>query len=88
MHASRTPPVSCPQCGLLLSGATNADGSPVPPEHGDFSVCIDCGNVSRFNRELVLVPCSLAEALALGYVDRPLFDLLTRLSAAAKHRRN
>lgn len=43
----------CPHCEEMLDGATVAYGKQnVLPNPGDFSICIYCGNMIRFNEEL------------------------------------
>jgi hypothetical protein len=50
----------CPECGQLLDCASDPEGikGPIP---GDFSVCIGCGAILRFDDALKLRSASLAE---------------------------
>lgn len=45
----------CLECGHKLDGATPVEGDE-GPEDGDFSVCIRCGNIARYNAYGTLHP--------------------------------
>jgi hypothetical protein len=45
----------CPRCGAETGiHESLADGPPVPPVPGDFSVCLSCAAVRRFNPNMTL----------------------------------
>lgn len=44
-------PTSCPDCGYVFDRATGKAGGKGPGE-GDFSVCVNCGAVLRFDADL------------------------------------
>ena len=49
-------PVSkCPQCGITLGAASNADGDRLSPEPGSLSVCIGCQAILEFDDDLQLM---------------------------------
>lgn len=56
----RLQPVACPVCFTKLDAATNVGGDD-PPRPGDFTVCIQCCNVLRYDAVLGLMASSLAE---------------------------
>jgi hypothetical protein len=43
---------NCPHCGTHLDAATSVNGSPEEdkPKDGDFSMCIECGGFSIFEK--------------------------------------
>ena len=53
-------PCFCPSCFKLLD-ATTSLGSEAVPQPGDFTVCIDCCEVLRWDAEMNLVRSSLLE---------------------------
>jgi hypothetical protein len=44
----------CPACNYKLDAATIADGEDRLPECGDTSVCLNCGQVLRYDPDLML----------------------------------
>lgn len=41
----------CPQCDYKMESSTNVQGEATPPEAGDYSVCINCGQVLVYEDE-------------------------------------
>jgi hypothetical protein len=58
------PKVSCAYCNKILDAATASDETATPSE-GDLSVCIHCGGVHFFTKELTLRKMTVAEFKAL-----------------------
>lgn len=56
---THTPVSFCPACGYTLDAASSFDEA-AAPSAGDFSVCIACAAVLRFDRELRLRAASPA----------------------------
>jgi RNase P subunit RPR2 len=60
----------CSNCGLLLDAASAVKegvmSHDVKPKPGDITVCIRCGHIMAFNRQLKLVELSLEQALAVA----------------------
>lgn len=66
-HQVRVPPCKCPTCGLEWDGATEVNNNAATPTPGDFSLCINCGELMRYSAELELVRAGdLGELLAGG----------------------
>jgi hypothetical protein len=57
-YTGRMPPRFCPVCFLLLTANTNLT-SKDKPEPGDFTVCIKCASVLRFDGKMDLELSSL-----------------------------
>jgi hypothetical protein len=57
---SRVAPAFCPFCFKVLDAATSF-GAEVVPQVGDFTVCIQCCNVLRFEDDMSLVASALIE---------------------------
>lgn len=57
----RTSPVPCPVCFTRLDSAASLD-SDNPPAPGDFTVCLECSSVLRYDAVLGVVASSLAES--------------------------
>ena len=57
------PPIEsrCPQCGYKLDAATKAYGEEASPEAGDTSVCLNCGQVLKYQADLTLRKATAAE---------------------------
>ena len=60
MSESRVKGSCCPWCWTFLDCVSNVY-SPDSPEPGDFTVCIHCGAVLKFNAEMQLTSSSLGE---------------------------
>lgn len=64
VRATRTRPNQCPNCGYLCGAAAPLAGSAdVPPEAGDFSLCLNCGQLLVFTAGMGLAfgdPAGLA----------------------------
>lgn len=50
----------CPFCFRVLNAATNLE-SKDEPEEGDFTICIDCAQVLRWDEKMQLMKASLEE---------------------------
>lgn len=57
----RTAAVPCPICFSRLDSAASFD-SDNPPMPGDFTVCLECSSVLRYDDVMGVVASSLAEA--------------------------
>ncbi len=57
---SRVPAQWCPDCFHKLDGVTSV-GAEATPSPGDFTVCIECGNILRFADDMSLVLSNLME---------------------------
>jgi hypothetical protein len=57
---SRTPPQFCPVCFEFLDTVTSITAA-VLPQPDDFTVCIGCGSVLKFDANMMLLPSSLME---------------------------
>ena len=62
-HPLRTRTSRDPQCFKLLDAVNTVGENAVTtaPETGDFTICIACASVLRFDDNLGLVLCSLSE---------------------------
>lgn len=50
----RLPESHCPACGYLMDAATPVDGGKDGPTPGDFSVCLNCGEMLVYEAGLKL----------------------------------
>lgn len=48
----KVPPSACPKCGDVHDAATASDLSDEAPEPGDFTICVNCGSINRFDDDL------------------------------------
>lgn len=74
-------PNKCPFCLAKMDCAT-AIGSSARPRPDDFSVCIRCGEVSRFDAELNLVKCPPE---ALNAMDQRTHREIVAAQSAIRH---
>lgn len=56
----------CPICGEVLDAATGIQGKKVAPKEDDFTMCIYCGTLLRFNSDLSYRAAADEELLAEG----------------------
>lgn len=60
---------TCPTCGYVTDMAGMADGSPTMPEGGDISICIKCGEILQFDRNMKLHKIKRAKAPSNGALE-------------------
>lgn len=73
----RMPQVQCPVCGYLMDATMAASGRPVVPKDGDYSLCIDCVEPSRFVVTafgVALRACTIEERDAIMIEQRSLIE--------------
>lgn len=63
MKTTRTPECKCPHCGHVIDSASYPKGNEAPSPL-DYSVCIECGGLCRFDTDLTLVKANMADAPA------------------------
>lgn len=44
-------PDSCPRCGKVTTAVGDVTGN-APPEAGDFTICLDCGDIRVFATDM------------------------------------
>ena len=79
---TRTPAQFCPACFSLLSAASSLKNDVVPAP-GDFSICVYCAAVLRFDDGMMLTPSSL---LHIPPHSRKAFAEAVQLIEARKRR--
>lgn len=76
VSTARTPLGNCPGCGYKIDCATSVDGdSDVLPSPNDFTVCLDCGHICRFNEDLTLRSLNDEDRNELNSIPELKFDL-------------
>jgi hypothetical protein len=72
------PDSKCPKCQRPHNGASTADGYSLPPKPGDLAVCIGCGQVNHFARDMALESLPLAKWRLLPLETRCLLKAMQR----------
>lgn len=54
---------ACPACGKVCDAATGISGA-VRPKPGDYTVCLGCAAILRFDEEFALIRAKTVELLA------------------------
>lgn len=57
---TRLPPQFCPFCFTLLDAATNMTSLDAP-QPGDFTICVNCSGILRYEEGMTVVASSLLE---------------------------
>jgi len=86
-RARKLPPCHCPRCGYYSDAARSIDKEDdAQPTPGDFSLCLNCGTLLRFNarRRLVLPPSELPGPLEL--VEARVGEMLLRAQSLIRER--
>ncbi len=78
MRTTRLPTASCPRCGYEMDSASGVNHNR-KPKPGDFSLCLRCGQVLRFDDELVPVLALERELEELEPEQRALIRRAQRL---------
>lgn len=75
------PVVNCPVCGHIFDSATLAGKGDQRPGPGDYSMCIECGEVLRFDDNMVERRADLNDMLELQKDPQLLreFDIAQKL---------
>jgi hypothetical protein len=60
------PEQHCVCCGSPLDAATEITAMQGAPKPGDVSMCINCGEVMEFDKDLKLVPATVKSMLEIG----------------------
>lgn len=76
-------PRPCPVCGYVCDRATAVTGNE-SPQPGDWTVCLRCGEILRFDEQLTHRQVTLEELRLLPRSDRA---LLFRASRMARERK-
>jgi hypothetical protein len=87
-----TPQSLCPHCGYHPDRAANMSGFHAP-EVGDFTVCLNCGDISRFDANMKLVKTTtseLVENLSLQHLTtiEMMRDVIKKRGPILKERKN
>lgn len=77
------PPAMCPECGSVFDKASSM-AEKQKPSPGDFTICLHCGALNKFGKDMRLVGSDLREAL--DYLSP--MDVLRLLAAQAYIRRS
>ena len=79
------PESACTSCGKLLTAVSVLDHEePVLPSPGDFTVCITCGHIMGFNKDLSLRELTDAEMIEVAGNDGILAIQWARVEAQKK----
>ena len=78
----RMPDVKCISCGKTLNAASavDADGRPSP---GDISVCVYCGKIMIYGKDMALRELTEIEKMEI-LRDMEMFDRIEAMQQAAK----
>jgi len=74
----------CPSCAKPLDGAAGGDQAPAP---GDFSICIYCATILKFDKNLDLEVLSQKELQDLDPEDSKILMHIANLALKIKHSR-
>lgn len=70
-------PISCRLCHNIIDAHASVKGD-IAPRPNDFSVCLYCGTLSKFDEELNLIPLTPSELFTLNKENPETFDLLIK----------
>src|SRR5262245_61494871 len=79
LNITQTPAQICRRCGAKNDAATETHNDKVSPKPGAFSICLNCGCISRFTQTL-----HLEEARDVDMRELQLEDVLRLYSMSAK----
>lgn len=75
----------CPQCNYKLTGASIIYGEDQKPEAGDFSVCLNCGQILVFDADLTLRKMS-ADKIRELMTDKEAWDTIEQTQMFIRRR--
>jgi hypothetical protein len=79
MKSAPMPVQLCPWCGAVGDSATSRQGA--TPKAGDWSLCLECAAISRFDATLHLHVAAPAELVELSRRNWPFFRELINAQA-------
>lgn len=59
---TKTPSSGCPNCGKVVDTAAGATN----PKEGDITLCINCGGIAKFTKDLTLEPLTEEEEVQVN----------------------
>lgn len=65
VRTTETPAESCRACGVLQEAASDVTGSGQVPGPDDITICLYCGELSRFDAEMKRQPVDALEQAAM-----------------------
>jgi hypothetical protein len=89
LRSTPTPVSACLQCGHRFDTVTACD-SQDPPQPGDLTLCVECGEVHKLTAQMTVVAADLNDLLKLKPEQHRLVDraqLAIRAYRAARERR-
>lgn len=75
----------CPTCHITLPNTTCMTEEDSPPRPGDFSVCMNCGEILVFEDSLLLIYPNSQEFQALFDDSEAALYMLFKLSHVIRH---
>lgn len=69
----------CRKCGYKHDAFTGVKNENSKPSPGSFSLCAECGEISKFSSDLKLVPVTPEDLVALNDADPDMFDEIMRV---------
>lgn len=79
---------ACLLCGQQADGASDVANTDEAPSEGDISVCLYCGNVAAFDKELKLRAATPEELATLDDEQKAQIDKVVRHAKARRAWRN
>lgn len=78
------PNSTCPTCGYVMNASSCADTDPRPPEPGDISLCLCCGELLVFDQEMLLRVPSIGEIMDFSPANYEMIERTQRAIRAVR----
>ena len=68
----------CPECGYVIEVTSGICNNATKPRTGDISMCLGCGHLTLFNKDMTLREPSKEEALTISLMPEIIQAQLAR----------
>lgn len=76
-------PSMCPNCGYYFDCATHAVHGDRVPKPDDFTICVGCASVLRFNKNMTVRDATIDDIMDLHPKQRQQLKMMVLTTAAA-----
>lgn len=74
----------CPYCGYLCDSATNTVENARKPREGDLTICIKCGEISKFGKNYEILKMTQEDHIEYLLIDPEMYNHTLKVQEVVK----